>query len=231
MNRVFEIWENSLYTDPVLFIVQIFTFIISIKKFKSSPQLKLIPLYLILFISFSAINTIMLSHPSSKNKIGEIKFEIIGNFTVTFFEFSAFAHYAYVISKNKAFRKAILLLSFIALTMAILLISFPFHASQLITVNTLNNIYIIESILLLIICSFYFIELFSAPAILKLLKTTNFWVSSGLIFYLACTLPFTVLSNYFIQTNVALYKNLYSLIYIFYILLFVMITRGYYAER
>jgi len=231
MEKVIQIWKESLFTDPLLIIVLVVTFGVSLKKFKTHPQLKMLPLYFASFIIFSLLSEIFIGVYQNQPKVFNIRFERLGNLLVTLLEFSAFAYYALAITTTRLFRNAIHFLSILASLLTLALIYLNYNSLEVVTHRTLNILYIIESISLLAISSFYFIDLFISSSVCRLLNTANFWVSSGLVFYVFCTLPFTLLSDYFIHTNEILYKNLYALVYIFYIVLFLMVIKGYYADN
>jgi hypothetical protein len=231
MGKVIQIWKESLFTDPLLFIALLVTFTVSLKKFKGHPQLKMLPLYFASFILFSLLSEIFVGVFQNQPRVFNIRFERLGNLLVTVLEFFAFTYYALAITATRTFRNAIYFLSALVFLLALTLVYINYNSLEVVTHRTLNILYIIESISLLIISSFYFIDLFVSPSVCRLLNTANFWVSSGLVFYVFCTLPFTLLSDYFINTNENLYKNLYSLVYIFYIILFLMVIKGYYADN
>jgi len=96
-----------------------------------------------------------------------------------------------------------------------------------ISYRTLNITYTIEAIILLIFCLLYYFELFKSPPVLVLLNEPSFWVSTGLFFFLSCTLPYSLLENYLVKNYFDLEIEFYALFYIFYSLLSVMLIRAY----
>jgi len=93
--------------------------------------------------------------------------------------------------------------------------------------STQSKVYTIEGAILLIVCLFYFLELFKKPHNLNLKNEPVFWISTGLLLFFTCTLPFSVLENYMSQNYPEFNIPLYSIFYVFYILLFLMIIRAY----
>ena len=100
-----------------------------------------------------------------------------------------------------------------------------FYAS--ISETTQSRVYTAEGVILLMICLFYFIDFFKKPPNLNLNNEPVFWVSTGLLFFLTCTLPYSLLENYIRKKFPDLILTSYSIFYIFYILLFLMIIRAY----
>lgn len=59
----------------------------------------------------------------------------------------------------------------------------------------LTNTYAIGSLMIVFLAIAYFYELFHRPQSINLLRTSEFWICSGLLFYNATSLPFLVMIN------------------------------------
>lgn len=228
MDEIIQDWEKNYYTELWLFIILVVTLIISLKKRSLHPQLKLLPIYLISFLLLNVsgyIHDIFFYQKTYSTFF--LTINKIGNYLVTLIEFSTFLYYFYTIIKTTKIKIIIRIVSVCMLLLfSLILIQLLFFTDGS-DYSPLHNLYIAESATLFIICFFYFIELFRSPPILKLTNTPNFWISSGLMFYLLGTLPITLITDYIFDTNFFLYENLFSIIYLLYILLFLMIIRAY----
>ena len=228
MNKLIEVWKASYFTDPLLTIVLIILLIIALKKRKNYPQFKLFPIYFALFIILKLEQFIYFPffyrgvHPAFYVRLYNY-FDCL----VTLSEFFVFMYFFYSILNGSKLKKIIIALTTVGLIIFFFIIFHDLFSYQKLEYVSLNNIYIIELLILLLSCSFYYIELFRSNPVLKLTNTPDFWVAGGLTFYLACTLPITIIIPYIFKTNSLLYLNLYSIIYLFYILLFLMTIRAY----
>lgn len=228
MKSLIQLWESSFYTDLILFIIAIITFTFSCISKNKLIQLKLIQIYLITFILL--FTNSYCYHLSIYNKLSYpslIKIELTEAYIVSLFEYISFSHFLYAAIQNKKFKRVIKVISIILIfTFLITYVKSTFYVTDF-KYQKIHSIYILESSALLIFCSFYFIELFKSLPIFKVTDSPNFWVSSGLMLYLIGTFPITIIMAYIHSTDLSLYRNLYSIIYIFYVLLFLSIIRAY----
>jgi hypothetical protein len=228
MIDIIEDWRKNYFTGLGLLISVLFTLYISLKKRTRYPELKLLPIYLISFILLIFIGYIYDTFLYANGKFKNYRrLDIISNYTVTLIELLTFTYYFYFVIKTKKLKILIRTISIVSVTFFSLQILQLFFFTDLLDIRPLHNLYIAESIILLAICFFYFIELFKSPPVSKLTNTPSFWVSSGLMFYLFGTLPITIITDYVFFTDWLLYANLFSIINLFYIILFLMIIRGY----
>lgn len=230
MERILRAWAGTYYTEVILFILQIITLFISLKKKKLYPQLSFFPIYFLSFILLTT-NGYLYYLVGSYPKFLFYTVEIIGNYLVTLIEFLTFLCYLHTIIISSSLKKITRLIGFISLA-PFLIVFFQIIESPTNDIKEkINNLYLIESIALLIPCSFYFIELFITPTLNKLSSRPEFWISSGLMFYIVGTLPATVITDYYYAHNMTVYMNLFAVIYTFYILLFLMILKSYQCRK
>ena len=97
-------------------------------------------------------------------------------------------------------------------------------------VLSLTNLFTIQAVSLLIICISYYIKIFKDAPDLILLNEPSFWIITGLTFFMLSTLPFSLISPYLIR-NTVLYRNLFSIFFIFYCILFLMIIRAFLCRQ
>jgi hypothetical protein len=91
----------------------------------------------------------------------------------------------------------------------------------------LNNFYVVESIVLLAMSCFYFVDFFRVKPVFNRIETPDFWIFTGLIVYILGTLPVTLINNYFYSSDRSLYENFFCVIYLLYSLLFLMIIKAH----
>jgi hypothetical protein len=226
MHKIIRQWELTYFTELLLDVFLVTTLLLSLKKRNQYPQLKYIPLYLGSFI-FLAINGYAY-RLSLYAKISRVYLIIdrFCNYSVTLIEFIAFSYFFYSIIQSAESRRKIVVLITLSLTYFLIVLIQIIHLDSITMMYPINNLYIVESVSLFLMCSFYFINLFKSPPISKLTTSPNFWTSAGLCFYLLATLPITIATNYFVAETI-FYKSSYSLIYVSYTLLFLMIIKGY----
>lgn len=86
------------------------------------------------------------------------------------------------------------------------------------------RLYIPQSFCILSFCFIYFFQLFKLPPKSNLLTTPAFWITIGCFFYFSCTIPL-----FFVRMLIELadYNNLYSINYLAYSILFLLITKSF----
>ena len=231
MEKVFKYWANCYYLEPVLLLVLIITLVVSWRKRKSLPQLKLFPVYLFFFIGLLISYYIIIL--SVSNKVEFRYWDKICkqyDYVVTLVEFITFCYFFHYILKTPKFKKAIIWISTSVLILMLLIYLYSLTYRGVYSIQENHIIYIIESTTLLLFCAFYYIELFRLSLVKNPLKSSDFWVCSGLMSYLICTLPGTIiLDNMFAQRPI--YNYLYTIIYICYVLFFLTIIKAYNLKK
>ena len=92
--------------------------------------------------------------------------------------------------------------------------------------------YIYQSIAILIPVCLYFIELFKKPIVPDLLNEPSFWVTTGMAFYFACTLPLFLMEDFVYNKAGYIYEmELFSINFICYGILFLLITKAYLCRK
>lgn len=104
----------------------------------------------------------------------------------------------------------------------------------LLSLNMSKNIeYLLlsQSILALLPCYLYFRSLFEKHFLPDLRRSPTFWVAIGITLYFSCTFPLFTLANYVWKLNILYGEMLYSINFIFYGVLFLMIARAYLFKK
>lgn len=79
-------------------------------------------------------------------------------------------------------------------------------------------------LLIVLVCVYYFIELFQLPNTINLLKEPAFWICSGLLFFCTVSFPLLGLTNYIYRISPIIIANLRIILNLMNVLLCVMFT-------
>ena len=227
MEKIVEIWRNNYFIQPILDIVLILTFVISVRKKSNIKELKLLPIYLGSFIllMFNTyffhlffINTSLSNFFSSLDRYG--------NFIVTLFEFITFSYYLYSINDSTLFKRIIKILFSLSISIFAIVLTKLILLDKYKGMNLLNRLYMIESISLLFMSILYLVHYFITDKF-STSKNIHLPIVKGLTLYLVLTLPITFFTTDFFMSDITLYKNIFAIIYLSYILLFIQIIKGY----
>jgi len=141
------------------------------------------------------------------------------DYFLAFIELIVFSNFYYQIVGNPKLKTSIVIANLIFTFYFIYKLfsdkKFPISISE----KTQAEVYTVEATILLPICFFYFVEIFKKNPDLNLKNEPAFWLSTGLGFFLTCTLPYSFLENYFRKNNVDLLNTSYTIFYVFYIVM------------
>lgn len=230
-NYIFKTWRLVYYTEPLLLVVLILALCISLKVRKGHRGLVLIPLYISFFIVeiVSDYAAAFLYY----NKVFNVKkfnFVCYLDYILTLIELLTFIVFFHTEIGNKKSKKIILYTTFLYCLYFLVELFFDSEFPTSVSDNTQSRVYTIEAIVLMGSCCFYFFELFKNFPFKNIKKEPSFWIATGLLFFLACTLPYSLIENYLRKNYYDLMLNFYSIFYIFYILLFCMIIKSYLCQ-
>lgn len=95
-------------------------------------------------------------------------------------------------------------------------------------VNNWHSVtYSLGSFLIIILCIYYFLEIFRLPKSVKLLREPAFWICTGLLFFNCCSFPFLGLANFLQNMPAVLINNLSSILTILNIFMYILFTIGF----
>lgn len=232
MSSLIKYLQRGYYTDLFLTVTLFLVFAISLGRRKKHPQFKFLPFYFSAFFIFSLFSYVKISFfsdsPFRKNL--SVIADYIDAF-VTLTEFFAFMYMFNMIIINTKKKRLIKWLTVSALVIFIFIISKHLLFDPTRFYPSLTYLYILESSILVIPCAFYYYELFVFSPRLDLLQDANFWTVTGLTFYLFCTLPLNFVLYHYMKTNYLIYVDIFSIINLFYVLLFVMIIKSYLCKK
>lgn len=228
MKAIYQHWKDCFFTETVLVIVLIVALVISLKNRRKYDSLKFFPVYFgTLLIVFFSLYMNIYSKDIITYSLTRFNFHHYLDYFSTLIELLVFVHFFNLTIKNKKFKKALLGLAVIFFFYYLIELYFDKRFIRSISETTQSRVYTIESLILLIPCFVYFLELFRKPLIVNLRQEPSFWIVSGLSFFVTCTLPYSLLENYLRKNYLYLMTTLYSVFYIFYILLVLMIIKAY----
>jgi hypothetical protein len=232
LNYILRTWRAVFYTEPILLITLTIAFVYSVRFRKANKGLVLVPFYIVLFILEILSDYIAaFMHYHKVFNLKEFDFVCYLDYLLTIIELLTFIIFFRSEIKNNRVKNILLLLgSLFCVYFLIELIldsKFPLSVSD----NTQSRVYTIEAIVLLGGCSFYFIEIFRNFPFKNIKREPSFWVTTGLLFFLSCTLPYSLSENYLRKNYYQLMINFYSIFYIFYTILFFMIIKAYLCQK
>jgi hypothetical protein len=124
----------------------------------------------------------------------------------TFYEYSLFAFFVWTTVQNKKVKKVILITSLAF----ILFLIFYYSTAHF---KRLDSLPIgVESIFLLIFCSYFFYEQINNPDVLFIYNDFKFWIVTGIMIYISGSFFIYIFANQIPRTEFALY---WSFTYIF----------------
>jgi hypothetical protein len=218
MEEFLKYLADSLYTPLATILVAIWGFIISLRN--SKGILKIFTFYFLGFVILQG------SYFFAERNIKHNPFlSHILDFGFTIFEFLIFVRFFWEIF-SKRIKRFLVVLSLYFLTTCIYYFVKDFNKVRALTISSLETVFIIESISLLIPCVIYYVKMFKLKEPEPLQKDKYFWITTGLCFFILSTLPFSYLMNYLRVEQWEVYKYLYSIVYLFYCLLFIMIVKA-----
>jgi len=228
MQELLTGWGRAYFTEPILIIILFITLIVAIKENRRSKMLTPLPFYII-----SLILVFISGAASTLSKYANYHYALFSglatyiDYIFTSIEMIIFSSFFYKLLDNRIIKKFIIVSNVLFCFYFIYMLVKDPEFYKEISEITQSKVYTVEGIILLIICLFYFIELFKKIPYQSLNREPVFWISAGLLFFLACTLPFSLLEVY-IQTKLPdQISTSYSIFYVFYILFSLMIIKAY----
>lgn len=226
MNPLIDYLRHSLYTPLLPFLMALAALLIAFKRGRSFPTLRVFPFYFsaYLLLSLSVFATAALSedYPHLMARLSPLL-----DLLLTLIEFWAFARFFRHVLVRRRYRLGLGLVVVLFFSAVLLLVSRDFLLRHFLRQQTLQVIFIIQAIGLLLPCIAYFVGIFTYTPVSSLKDEPNFWVVTGLSFMLVCTFPLSLFLNYIELHESALYQYSFDIFYIFYSLLFFMIIRAY----
>jgi hypothetical protein len=217
------------FISEMLFMAAlIISLIISIKSRNRIKVLRFFPLYLgyFLFVFICGDISYFIAFKYDQ-KLLALAITSYTDYSSTLVEFLIFLHFFYSIIHNEIVKRTVpfTALCFTTLFFGALLLNrfFP----QGITERTQSRIYTIEAAILMSYSSYCLIEIIRNKVYAIKGLGPNFWISVGYFLFAAGTLPYSIIEPLLRKRYPFLSAELYSLFYIFYIILFCFIVKAY----
>jgi len=87
--------------------------------------------------------------------------------------------------------------------------------------------YALGCLLIVILCIYYFFELFQSPSSVNLLRQPAFWICSGLLFFYCCSFPIFGFSNFLTLLPKVFIRNIRTIIILLNVFLYSMFTLAF----
>lgn len=206
--------EKAFYTE---FIMQFFCLLVIIVYFKKGKKVKN-SIFLVAIAFASLIQTLIIQYHDLVPHTWLLP-KTISKFTLylyLLFEATCCLLFIKKHITSVIFRKIITLsnLLFIIYSATYWALKFDTYVYSL-------HIIIIESFLIIIPCLYFFYELFTRAPDKNIFNEPDFWVISGMLISFSIMTPFSLLFNYLEKNFNAVFKSLFLINYLSYVLLFI----------
>jgi hypothetical protein len=225
MADLLKYFQNSYYTDLVSVVVSLFCFALCIGVPAHLKHLRLLKLYLLFYALLRICTFFRIAILQDHSLVALMG--IYPDFVFTIFEFYVFIQFFKFSFEKVRSYNLILLLQIGFFSVAIYLLISDFITFRTCRMETLQDLYTIQAMFLLVPCIYYYLNVFFHMTWGSLLEKPKFWITTGLTFFMLSTLPFSTLTNYLRATNGDAYFVLYSIFNLFYCLLFLMILKAF----
>ena len=214
-----------------MFLTLIIALLVTITKRNKYKKLKFFPFYFGFFIVRLSIRYAHIynsGYPPNEDPF--YYFDGFFEYLLVMLELLIFMQFFYQVLYSSNKKKII---KFLCIIFVIFGISRLINDSILyshIIISTITQMFFLEAVLLLISCFLYYLQIFKSPPTLKLLNEPSFFVVTGLFFFLICSFPYSLFLD-LISNYPSIYRFIFSIIYIFYILLFLMVIKAFYVNQ
>ena len=222
MERFLKLISETLYTLPIMVLLQLVVVIASLKNRKRFSELRYFHFYPIagLIQTITFITSAIYVENRIKFKVIESSINIF-----TILEVILIYHLGFQIIKVRKLRNVLIFFLFSFFLYALLTWGF----TNAFLINS-SRMFPIESLVVLIPTCFYFFQLFKLPPTFNLFNQPAFWINIGILFAFSCTLPLSTLEFFnkkFIDSNF----YFYYINFISYSFLYLSIAKGYCCRK
>gem|GEM_PF-2749431 len=214
-----EYFSLFYYTVPIQIIVTFLFVLHGILFYKKIKEFKILILYGIISLlqcGFGVYISVFTDHDFSKNII-------IRNSINIFMLFEYIVFYYFIINSIKS-AKIKKVLRFFAAGYPLLVFYYWIYTPAFNEIP--DYLTVIESYLIIIGCLFYYLEIFTTPANIKLLEHPQFWTITGMLLLFAFLIPLFLQRNNILLNFIDLYNTIYVMNFIGYITLFIFFNIG-----
>jgi hypothetical protein len=210
----------------VSFLLAIGALVIGLTRKNKPASLRFFPFYFTAYVIISFSVFIVAGLPDRYGNLINLISPLL-DLVLTLIEFWVFARFFAGILTRPRDRNILRLIRVVFFFLTFLIVSRDIVLHLRLRQETLQVIFTIQAISLLVPCMAYFVSIFTYTPVSTLKDEPHFWVVTGLSFMLICTFPLSLFLNYIEAHESGLYRYLFAIFYIFYSLLFLMIIRAY----
>lgn len=218
----------TFITEMLLMAVLIVSLIISIKRRKKNKVLRFFPFYLgyILFVFICGDLSYFIAFKYDQKSIA-LAITSYTDYCSTLIEMLIFLHFFYSIIQNETIKRTVPIVGVCFFVLFFLAVPLDKFFPNGITEWTQSRVYTIEAAILMGYSAYSLIEIIRNRATGIEGLGANFWISVGYFLFAAGTLPYSIIEPLLRKRYPFLSTELYSVFYIFYIILFYFIVRAY----
>lgn len=237
MEYILTSWKDSFMTEPLATTLAGLLLFVSLRNHGSTPALRYFPYYFGLFIvhQLQLLALRQFDHPPAQPALFHLFSKGFG-FLFILVEFIVFSRLCHQSLTQNRLRGICRYGTGLALGMLLLALlytccrSVAIYEPDLVLQRTtllLHQAHLIESISLLLLAGLYWIDVYKRRPEKRLEKAYDFWMLTGCWVFAAVVIPPATAINIMPIQNQVLYNQLFALIYAGYLLMFLLILKGY----
>lgn len=228
IDKLFHLWSKTYFLDPLSALTALIGLIVFILKRDQKSPAYIFRYYFLGYILLKAIFFITPVLPRDLIAYSKvITVEELSDYIFTSVEFLLFYFYFKKILRSSFYKQVLTIICYLFLSIVCTILFHDLILFRKVQTSSVGFLFNIQAVSLLIPSIFYYFEIFRSEPTLDLLQDPSFWIATGLCFFMISTLPFSLLLNNFYKSNIVVYYNLFTVFYVFYIILFSMIIRAY----
>lgn len=208
----------------------VITLITSISYKSRIERFKLFPVYLSLFIILFATDYVSISGVLKNRTFFSLMMWSL-QYVVSIVEFLTFIIYISFKIQSRVGRLVSKSLSAVVLSTFVLTYILYFNQPSIDRYYILHWLYVCQSIPILAGCGIYYFQFLKVRDDAETMISPSFWIITGISLFSICTLPISIAAPFILVKDYRLYNVLFSLIYFFYIVLFIFILKAYKCSR
>jgi hypothetical protein len=218
--------SRHYFLNLITFCFSIACLIVSIRNKNQHKDLGLIRVYA---ISYAFFHLIVIAHcllPVGNDHLLYARISIIYDEIFTVIEFLIFSKLIYnqlAVRRLKYLHLSILVI----VTIMLLYLVAEELVDQTLIPDRVHNAFLIQALGLCVVCVLFFIDYYLKDPRTYNFKHPIFWIITGVSFTMFTSIPFSVTMNFIQKNNLELYEKLFSIFYILYVILFVLIIKAY----
>jgi len=218
MKLLLNFMELTYYTPLVLLVETFITAVIAFHNRHKFKILRFFPYYILL----SAAQTLLCFILIIYRPVFAVRVSGLSIYVFIVLEFFVVYFFLFEVIRSRYFKK----IMYILMALFISIIIYSWYSEHPLSTTPIS-VSLTNSLCLIIPCLFYFYETFKSPPMVSLSKQPAFWIVTGFLFMITCTLPFYLLEDYIHENMLDLYVQIYILNNVFYCLLFLLISKAF----